>query len=179
MAGLIRRVFAALGLPPEHREAVAEWIDGNDVPGTRAPAENLHVTIRWFGDLEEVSFERLAAGLDEADLGGPFTMRLTEVGAFPRASKATVAWLRPEADGLDDLRAVVDDAARGAGIDDEDRPFRPHLTVARIRPELDLRAWMARVPPVSIGVPVDRLSILRSHLGGGPARYELLEQFEL
>lgn len=177
---VLKRIFSAVGLPPEHREAVAHWIEANDVPGRTPPPENLHVTIRWFGDLEDVVFDRLLGALDGSELlPPPFAIHLGGPGAFPRAAKATVGWIATEAPELGELREAVDEAARDAGIDDEDRPFRPHLTVSRIQPEMDLRRWIEATPPLAISVPVDRVVFLRSHLGDGPAEYELLEDIGL
>lgn len=175
----LRRVFVALGLPPEHRMAVADWIDRAEVPGTVPPPENLHVTVRWFGDLEASVFDRLLAGMDGAHRPEPFVMRLDGVGVFPRPAAASVVWLRPEAPELEEVRQVVDGAAEDAGIPPDDRPFVPHLTVGRLRPPADLRPFLAGAPPVAFRVPVERMTVLRSRLGSGPPGYEVLDSIPL
>lgn len=175
----LRRVFAAVGFAPEVRMAVTERLRPLDLPGTVVTPENLHLTIRWYGDLDTVTFERLTAALDGDDLTGPFTVRLTELGAFPNARRATVLWIRPEAEELVPLHEAVEAAGEEAGIDREDRPFRPHLTVSRLRPDSDLRALVAGAGSIGITSPVTELVLLRSLLDGGRPRYEPLERFPL
>jgi 2'-5' RNA ligase len=66
-----------------------------------------------------------------------------------------------------DLRATL-------GLDDGGR-FSPHVTLARARREpVDLRGWVAGASAPGGELLVDRLALMRSHLGDGPARYETL-----
>jgi len=154
-------------------------MDDAHLPGRVPPPENLHVTIRWFGDLDAVTFDRVVAGIDEAPKPSPFVMRIAGVGAFPRPQMATVVWLRPVAEQLVGLRDAVDDAADRAGLAAEDRPFVPHLTVSRLRPPEDVSGVVASSSGIDLRVPVDRVAVLRSLVGGGPPRYELLESIPL
>jgi 2'-5' RNA ligase len=80
---------------------------------------------------------------------------------------------------LEQLAAHAEDAAQQAGLDPEDRPFHPHLTLSRIRPHQDVRPLIAETDPFPLTLPVDRLIVYRSHLGRGGARYEELESFDL
>ncbi len=73
----------------------------------------------------------------------------------------------------------VEAAVTEAGLRAADRPFRPHLTLSRIRPPQDLRALLDAAPVMKVPMVVDRISLFRSHLGRGGARYEVLESFPL
>ncbi|MFH2072363.1 MAG: RNA 2',3'-cyclic phosphodiesterase, partial [Actinomycetota bacterium] len=60
-----------------------------------------------------------------------------------------------------------------------DRPFRPPLTLSRIRPEEDVTSLLAAMPPLGVVMPVDRIVLYRSHLGRGGASYQEIEEFPL
>lgn len=156
---------------------MAQW----DLPGSVVPPENLHVTLRFVGETDIVGHDRLLAALDERLGGGPFSMRLGGLGAFPSARRATVLWVDVTAGTADlqRLHTAVESACDSAGLGREERPFRPHVTVSRLRPPSDVTALVRAVAPLDIVSPVDRVSVLRSHLGGGTPRYELLTTFEL
>ena len=66
-----------------------------------------------------------------------------------------------------------------AGFPPEDRPYRSHLTLSRIRPDQDVTAVLDAVPPLGLAMPVDRVVLYRSHLGPGGPRYEEVEAFPL
>lgn len=173
------RVFAAVPLPSEVRLAIAHRLASLEIPGKPIPAENWHLTLRFLGSVDLVTYERFLAGLAEVMSIGRFRVRLASFGAFPRSKNATVVWL-----GLDrgvaeltHLNDIAEEAAQAAGLAPEDRPFRPHLTIARVRPPVDVR-WMEHEDFSSSWV-ADRVVVYQSHLGGGPARYEPLETFEL
>lgn len=171
----------AVGFPPQVRLAIADRLVGLDVPKPPIPSENLHITLRFLGDLDRVAVDRLSGALDDADLPGAFGLRLGGLGAFPRARAASVLWIDVDdgAEELAELQACVDDGCEVAGLGREERPFVPHVTVLRARPAFDARSLVGSTPPLGIRSPVDEVVVLRSVLGGGPARYEPIERFPL
>jgi 2'-5' RNA ligase len=179
----VGRLFLAVPLTDEVRAALAAHIMGlgRPLPGKPVPPPNWHVTMRFLGPTDVVSFERLLAALAEAETGGPFSISFGGLGAFPRPARATVLWLAivRGADGLERLAALGEEAAQQAGFAPEDRPFHAHLTLSRIRPHQDVRPLIEKVSPFPASLPIDRLVLFRSHLGRGGARYEELESFAL
>ena len=147
--------------------AVDDWRDGLDLPGRPVPLRNLHVTLRFVGPADVTGRERLIAGLDTAELGDPFSFRIGGLGGFPKLRRATVAWAAIEKDGgkVTELAGVVEEAVASAGFGYEDRPFRAHLTLARIRPPRNLRPSAAR-GMARIGVPVTEVVLYRSRTRG-------------
>lgn len=140
MAGLShRRLFAALLPPPVVVAALADQFPSATLPGKAVPPENWHVTLRFFGSVDTVTYDRLLGAIDQSDLGAPIDIRLRGLGTFPNPERATVLWLGVEGEGLDALAGQLEAAAQAAGLDPEERPFRPHLTLARIRPPQSLR----------------------------------------
>lgn len=173
------RVFVGVPLPVETRLALSDRLAGFDVPGKIAPPENWHLTLRFLGRIDQVTLERFLSGL--SDVGGQpaFPIALGSFGAFPNAKRATVVWLgvRKGEEALARLNQMTEESAVAAGLSPEERPFDPHLTLARVRPPADVRELLDE--EVRLGWTCDRIVVFRSHLGGGPARYETLETFAL
>lgn len=161
--------------------AIADRADALDLPGSVVPSENLHLTLRFLGEMDSVGLDRLLAALDEAEFPSLFVLRLGALGAFPNATRASVLWIGVDgaSEQLEDLHAAVDESCQSAGFDPEERPFRPHVTVSRMRPPVDVRSIVAGAPRVDVSSLVDEVVVLRSHLSSGPPRYELLERFSL
>lgn len=124
-----------------------------------------HVTLRFVGDADESVVSRalddVAAPIAEAHVG-PGVQRLGRGVLYLPVS------------GLDDVATAVIDATRSIGRAPDHRDFRGHLTMARVN---------GRVPPVSAAIDcrwtVATFALVRSHLGGGPARYETLATWSL
>lgn len=173
------RVFAGVPLPPEARIALSERIQGLAIPGKTAPAENWHLTLRFLGRVDTVTFERFLEGLGAVEGERAFPISFDHFGAFPKAKRATVVWvgLRRGERELTRLNEIAEEAAVRSGIEPEERPFHPHLTLARVRPPADVRRIEDEA--LELSWVCDRVVVFRSHLGGGPARYEALETFPL
>lgn len=174
------RCFVAIPLPAVVRMAVDAWREGLDLPGRPVPSGNLHITLRFVGAADAIGRERLAAALDAAELGDPFSFRIGGLGGFPKLGKATVAWAAIKRDGgkVADLAGVVEESVASAGFGYEDRPFRAHLTLARIRPPRDLRSSVSK-GMARIGVPVTEVVLYRSRTRGRSTVYDPLERFPL
>jgi 2'-5' RNA ligase len=161
---VVGRLFIAVPLLDEPRHALAALLDG-PLPGRVVRPQNWHLTLRFVGDTDELTYERLLGAL----------------GAFPAPAKATVLWVG-FSDGLvgfDRLARVVEEASERAGMPPEERPFRAHLTLSRIRPHQDVRSVVARPPLAGVSWMVDEVDVFRSHLGPGGPRYERLERYML
>ena len=158
---------------------LAQHLSVRPLPGRPVPPDNWHLTVRFLGNVREVAGERLAAELDQADLGEAFTIALGGMGAFPRPARASVIWLSLDKgrDRLTELNALAEEAAQAAGLAAEDRPFAPHLTLSRIRPELDVRTDVASYNPVPLQWTVPGLVLFESHPARGGARYEPVDEF--
>jgi len=175
----VGRVFAAVPLPSEIRLALADQIASLNIPGKLVPAESWHLTLRFLGSIDQVTYERFLHALSDVEDRGRFPMRLSGFGGFPNTNRATVVWVgfSDGVEGLLGLNEIAESAAQTAGLEPEDRPYQPHLTLSRVRPptsvadlldtSLDLR-WTAT-----------EVVVFQSHLGRGGARYEPLERFAL
>lgn len=175
-----KRLFLAVALNEPLREAVAEWAGSarRRCAGWRwVAAQNLHLTLRFFGETDSGTQERLGqrlAGL--GGLEGPFELELAGWGVFPSPSRPRVLWVGVSegAQPLEHLAAEVEREAVDLGFAPEQRRFHPHLTVARAQrgrkaPQLP---GDPQAPPERLGsMPVDRLVLYRSQLGSGGPTY--------
>ena len=180
-----RRLFLAVDIDTVIRHGLAAHLTthlaGEQLPGSSPPAENWHITLRFLGKVGLTDYERLLAKLDEADLGDSFELSFGGLGAFPNPRRATVLWLGFErgSEELSRLAAAAEEAAVAAGSMAEERPFHPHLTLSRVRPQRDVRKLIEHVPDFPLVQTVSQLTVFESHLGSGPAVYKALEHFEL
>lgn len=151
------------------------------LPGRPVPAANWHLTLKFLGTTGREQAARLVERLRAAELGAPFPLGFGGLGAFPKIRRASVLWVgvsqgKPELEGL---ARRVEDAAERAGFAREQRPFAAHLTLSRIDPPRDLTEVVSSVPAFHGHMEVREVVLFRSHLGGGPVRYEAVERFPL
>jgi 2'-5' RNA ligase len=179
------RVFCAVELPGEVKSRVAKHIKHlhAEFPEVRASwekPEKLHVTLKFIGEIEPPRVEDLSRAAARA-AGGvePFDLTLAEPGAFPPHGPPRVLWLgiRDDSGNLAHLQYALEDECAAAGFPREPRPFKPHLTLARIRQPQGARELAAahREPsfePQSFNV--SEIVLMRSELGPGGSRYTLL-----
>ncbi|ANM28939.1 hypothetical protein ABI59_03940 [Acidobacteria bacterium Mor1] len=183
------RLFIAIELPASARRELERRVA--ELRGRRGwrfvPSRNLHLTLRFLGEVSAAQrrplFSACAAAVSSLPGG---RLGLSDLGVFPGPRRPRVLWcgLRQEpADWLLPLAREVERAVRSAGFPAEDRPFRPHVTLARA-----VRGQRPAVPPDAAGgagaegrerFRVSRVVLFRSHLGAAGARYEALEQWPL
>jgi RNA 2',3'-cyclic 3'-phosphodiesterase len=141
--------------------------------------ERLHLTMKFMGDVDDEGLARLARAADAvAARHRPFEMTLGGVGAFPNFRRARVVWMGVAGDPrLELLHHDLELACGEEGFELEGRPFRPHITLARVRSPMALErarpfARAARRVAYAASDEVRRLGLLESvpGTGGGPYR---------
>jgi len=178
------RLFLALELAPEVAQEVhAAVAPLREVePGLAwVAAHKLHLTMKFLGDADERSAAALMAASDAvAARHRPFEMELGGVGAFPNFRRPRVVWLGVDPNPrLELLHHDVELAAADVGYEVGGRPFRPHVTLARVRDALSpdrakALARAARAVSYSATVAVDGLTLFDSATGVHGAHYRRL-----
>lgn len=165
------RAFLAIPLADELRRTVAAVQKelAAALPGVRwVSPGNIHLTLRFFGDIHEESLERIGeVMLSIGRLNTPFRAEVAGVGAFPSAARPRVIWLGlRNASPLQALHAAIDEELRQIGFPGEERPFSPHLTLGRCRQRIvAAQAILERFHEVSCGpMPVERIILYESRL---------------
>jgi RNA 2',3'-cyclic 3'-phosphodiesterase len=178
-----QRLFVALTLPSDVRAGLRRWSEAELAPVSDlrlVRPESLHVTLCFLGSRPVDEVDPIAAVC--RGLGSLTAPDLTLAGAVwvPRRRPRVVAVeLADEAGRLASLQATLATAlAAGGFYEAEDRPFFGHVTAARVAGRSRPRA-VPLAAPASIRFVAGVLTLYRSRLGSGPARYEALETVEL
>ncbi len=186
MADAFERLFIAVAVPPAALEAcravldpVREGLLGANAHWVRT--ENLHLTVRFLGDTDSEQVPDVALAVVEAAAAvTPFHLELGGAGAFPDGRHPRTLWLGVTQgnDGLEALDAALAAPLTRLGWRADPRERRPHLTVARtdatrgpVSHALG-EALAAAAEGWSTAFDVTAMTLYRSHLGGGPPRYE-------
>lgn len=175
------RLFVAVNLPSASRERIAADSlplreAAPSVAWIRPPL--LHLTLKFIGEQEE----RLVPLFAEACVGAaaharPHRLAFAAYGAFPNLRRPHVVWLGISAGGeqLTRIAADLDAACETLGVARDTRPFRPHLTLGRVKRDLSKQesralAQAARSASSEEVVMVESIDLMRSDLGqAGPA----------
>ncbi|MFH1084286.1 MAG: RNA 2',3'-cyclic phosphodiesterase [Chloroflexota bacterium] len=137
------RTFVAIHLPPTILKALAE-LQGRLQRGPGGAAgrwmrpEGIHLTLQFLGDMPRDQLARVFAAVDHACAGRKgFDYTVGRLGCFPNARRPRVVWvsLREETGQLADLQRAIAHELALVGFPPEQRPFAPHLTLARVRQE--------------------------------------------
>ncbi len=150
------RLFAAVAVPEDIAEGLARRQQG--IPGARwRPRENLHITLRFAGDLSEALADDFDAALSGVT-GDAFDVTLAGAGSFADGLDIRAVWAGvADSAPLRRLAARCETAARRAGLKPETRAWKPHVTLGYLnRPEpARVAAWiqshnLLQSPPFSI-----------------------------
>ena len=141
--------------------------------------DGLHVTLRFLGATPDELQSDLARAIERTAAGrSPFQIGLSGGGAFPNPARPRVLWIGivTGAGELQELAGRLAVELEALGWPPEDRPFAPHLTLARTDGVPGAAERAARLEELAGDVRLewlaDRLVLYRSVLGRGPARYE-------
>jgi 2'-5' RNA ligase len=128
------RIFIGIDLDSEIRHKIARFLEGVRpfAPEVRwVRVESLHVTLKFIGEEKQEQVEAIEKRLRNLE-GTATEIRFSGYGFFPTAKSPRVFWIGIQAGPeLADLAAKVDAATAELGVAKEDRPFSPHLTLAR------------------------------------------------
>lgn len=165
------RLFTGIELSDEACHALARL--KAPLPGARwIEPDNLHVTLRFAGDVERPAAAEFSAALSEIRVEA-FSLRLKGTGTFGGSTTSSL-WAGVETcPGLEALQRATERAARRAGFAPETRAFKPHVTIARLSRTRDeaLARFLERnarfeSEPFFVGRFV--LFSSRPRVGGGP-----------
>jgi len=182
------RSFIAIELSEEAKEGLArlrkklekdehkfvKWVD----PG------GIHLTLKFLGNIPSKQVTDITKAIEEAAQGiSPFHLEISGIGAFPNLKQARVFWvgIGGELDKLSRLQQNIDSALAALRFAKEERPFVPHLTLARIREgasPLERRSFGELVGSTAFEdkypVEVETVRLMRSQLTPAGAIYTCL-----
>jgi RNA 2',3'-cyclic 3'-phosphodiesterase len=183
------RVFTAIELPPHLRSLIQKHINNlrQAVPDSRASwsrPESIHLTLKFFGEVAVDRIPKISVAVAHALGTSPFEILVARSGVFPKVSDPRVLWI-----GVDDptgklsqLQQMVENECARNGFAKEDRAFRPHLTIARIRkPNGAPKVAQAhqQLDFQGVSVLVNELVVFRSELSSEGSKYTAISRHEL
>jgi RNA 2',3'-cyclic 3'-phosphodiesterase len=183
------RAFIAIALPVHivrYVEALQNHLKASGLKLSWVRPQNIHLTLKFLGEIEPSLVEDAVTAMQSAVReNAPFELTVQGVGVFPTVRRPRVLWVGVggQTDGLVDLHRCLDDALAAAGFARETRPFKAHLTLARIKggvaPQQLIRAMedSGREPPRSM--PVEEIALFQSRLQSTGAVYTLLARGRL
>lgn len=184
------RMFCAVELTDDIRAQLQNHIlllrkEIPDATASWTRVENIHLTLKFFGN---VAVDRVAKISEAASRAAkeldPFQIIIGSTGVFPKPSRAQVLWIgvSDPTDKLLSLQQRLDDECSIEGFAREDRAFRPHLTIARIRkPEGARRLADAhlRMKFETQGIRLSELVVFRSELSSAGSSYSAISHHPL
>jgi 2'-5' RNA ligase len=179
------RLFTAISLPDEmiwklerllsvlRPEALIKW----------SPIDNLHITTKFIGEWPAERSSEIESALQEVLPRQPFSVELRDLGWFPNERSPRVLWAGVHAPpDLVELTQATEQCLAKIGVPVEDRPFAPHLTLARIKnpvPLNQLRTKVRELQPASMGsFEVREFDLFRSDPGSHASIYRKLRSFQ-
>lgn len=178
------RLFTAIDLPADillrlerllsalRPEALIKW----------SPLDNLHITIKFIGQWPDQRLDELGDALSSLLPRAPFEVEVKDLGWFPNERSPRVLWAGVHG-GEPLLKLVNETEARleQLGIRKEERPFAPHLTLARIKNPVPLRRLREKVEemqPAELGrCTIAHFALFRSDPGSNSSIYRKLREY--
>ena len=126
------RLFIAIEIPDDLKKMIVRL--HVEIPGARwVPAEQIHLTLAFLGEVEESALEKLVRELARIDLP-EFRLSFSGTGCFPDRRRPRVLWVGVEPHPhLQALAAAVREVLLACGVPREARSFSPHITLARLK----------------------------------------------
>ena len=184
------RTFCAVELPEDVRERLRRHIQQlrEAVPEAAASwtrVENIHLTLKFFGNVDVARISTISDAASRAVKEfSTFSIGVGETGVFPKPSRAQVLWIgvSDPSGKLLSLQQQLENECAKKGFDKEDRAYRPHLTIARLRkPEgarrlADVHLQMKFEP---LDIELKELVVFRSELSSKGSRYTAISNHKL
>ncbi len=182
------RTFIAIEIPDAIKAELAKLQSelrrtGADVGWTNP--DNIHLTLRFLGEVGErqvESLKKLCAQI--ATEFSPFALQLGDTGYFPNFRQPRVLWV-----GLDGnteiaakLQKRLETELVALGFDREDKPFKPHLTIGRVKSGKNIKLLMAKADMVrlpQLSFEIGELVLFKSELHPAGAQYTALAKSKL
>ncbi|MEP6569616.1 MAG: RNA 2',3'-cyclic phosphodiesterase [Acidobacteriota bacterium] len=181
------RVFCAIEVPKLTRDLILRHNASLKaaVPAARASWSrdtNLHLTLKFLGDIPQSVVAEFSQAAARSVAGAqPFTISLEDTGVFPTRGQPRVLWIgiNDRSGKLAELQTCLEEESARAGFAKEARPFRPHLTIARLR-HPDNASALAIAHQQTVFDPaviaVSELLVIRSELSSEGPRYTVVSR---
>jgi 2'-5' RNA ligase len=184
------RVFCAVELPDAVQARLEDHVRRlrKEVPEAAASwsrVENIHLTLKFFGNVEVKRIEKISAVAERVVKEfSTFQIGVGETGVFPRPSRPQVLWIgvSDPSGQLSALQERFEDECAAEGFEKEDRAYRPHLTIARLRKPEGARQLTDAHLKLQFNpnqIDLKEIVIFRSELNPKGSKYTALSKHQL
>ena len=149
------------------------------------PEENIHITLKFFGETEEKAIEPICEVLDDVSRDFQvFNINFSKVGIFGSSYKPRVIWFGIENNNtLESMAKSLNNSLEQIGIKNDRQNFVPHLTIARIKSIWDKKLFQKEIEKYrNIEIQnfyADKIILFESILMPQGPKYEIIESFNL
>ena len=143
------RVFIAIETSDEVIKEVArlqELLTGVKFTGKVTELENLHLTLKFLGEIDDEKLEEVKKRLKEIKFS-EMKLKLGKIGTFSIRGNPSIVWVKIEGKNIHELQKKIDDALKGL-FKPEER-FMSHLTIARIKYVKDKKGFLERIDSIN------------------------------
>lgn len=149
-------------------------------------AQNAHITLKFLGNVSADKVDDIKSRLNKISRQtSPSQFELTEMGAFPKPQMPRIIWLgvKQEKTWMEDLAGKIDESLAEMEFQKEDRPFHPHVTIARVKTGKNRTALCEAIESFSVGQQarqsVSHFTLFQSTLTPQGPIYQNLQNFPL
>lgn len=183
------RTFIAIEIPGNIISKIRELQEGIKAYGFKirwVRAENIHLTLKFLGDVDAIKINEIAKAVSKTVEGyTPISLQAKGIGVFPGIKRPRVLWvgLTGQLESLVRLQKTLDEKLEVLGFPKEKRPFKGHLTMGRIKDKIDVKkfsdALMAFRSFESETFAADQIILYKSELKPAGAVYTELSSASL
>jgi RNA 2',3'-cyclic 3'-phosphodiesterase len=180
------RLFTGIDLPQDVKERLDVLISHLRTTAhiKWSPVYNLHITTKFIGEWPKERLDEVVTPLQTVTVDSPVNVNIKGLGWFPNPQSPRVFWAAVHASpSLAELARLTEQVAVAAGVPKEDRPFSPHLTLARIKQAVTLaglRRAISELESVDFGsFTAECFYLYLSEPGPSGSIYTPLQEFPL
>jgi len=181
------RLFCAIELPDEIKGRLAyiqdQWDNNHEYKISWTKRENLHVTLKFLGEVDDQSLARLLDAMRSLNSSGPIQLQTESMQYFPRRGPIRIIAVQVGHDvaRLQQIYNQLEEICESQGFKREGRQYHPHITIGRSRDGLPAhlrfghrdKPWPEPSPLFTIA----EIALMESHLGPGGPKYMKLAGF--
>ena len=186
------RAFIAIELPQETKKALTrlqEQLKKNNADVKWVTPENLHLTLKFLGDIDDTQAEKITAVIENVANNHPsYLVKISSIGAFPKLSLLKVVWVGLGT-GDEETKGIFKDLEEKLeefGIPKDERPFSTHITLGRTRSPSNRKILAKEIKIITENFKLDnaefhteKITLFKSILSSNGPTYEVLKTASL
>lgn len=177
------RIFVSIGWQQETIDLLQSWQEKLQKDGAKGywrRGENLHLTLKFLGEVDPAQIARVKAALELASKKvNPFALTLGGLGVFPNLREPRILWMGVKSPDLIRLQASIDEELAKVGFPREQRTFRPHITLASGGIAGLTQSLLVQGNSIQITEQAAKFELMESSVERGVRRYSPLVSYPL